>query len=70
MERKIGEVFEFVGRKLKVEKAKNGSCDGCYFLDRKCFESKTGECVDDFREDNTDVIFKDITDMESGEENQ
>lgn len=35
------------------------------FLDKKCFESKTGECVDDFREDNTDVIFKEITDEES-----
>ena len=79
MERKIGEIFEFAGRKLRVEKAKHGSCDGCYFLERKCLEKVDGcyflerkclekvhgECCDDYREDNTDVIFKDITDEES-----
>lgn len=63
MERKIGEVFEFEGRKLKVEKVKHGSCTGCYFLNENCFDSRevTGECVDEFRDDDTDVIFKDIT---------
>lgn len=65
MVRKIGEVFEFAGRKLRVEKAKHGSCDGCYFLERKCLEKVHGECCDDYREDNTDVIFKEITDEES-----
>ncbi|WP_287677121.1 hypothetical protein [Bacteroides sp.] len=65
MERKIGEIFEFAGLMLQVEEAKNGSCDGCYFSDKKCFEKRTGECVDDFRSDNTDVIFKDITDEET-----
>ena len=53
MVRKIGEVFEFAGR------------DGCYFLERKCLEKVHGECCDDYREDNTDVIFKEITDEES-----
>ena len=72
MERKIGEVFELAGRKLRVEKAKHGSCDGCSLLNGNCFDKReiTGECVDEFRDDETDVIFKDITDMESGEENQ
>ena len=49
MERKIGEIFEFAGRKLRVEKAKHGSCDGCYFLERKCLEKVHGECCDDYR---------------------
>lgn len=63
MVRKIGEVFELEGRKLKVEKAKPGSCDGCSLLNGNCFDKRevTGECVDEFRDDDTDVIFKDIT---------
>lgn len=72
MERRIGEIFEIEGRNLKVEKAQPGSCTGCYFLDKNCikYRDTTGECVDEFRDDDTDIIFKDITDMESGEENQ
>ena len=63
MERKIGEVFEFAGRRLRVERAKPNSCTGCSLLDRTCFDKRsvTGECVDEFREDHTDVIFKDVT---------
>ena len=63
MERKVGEVFEFEGRKLKVEKAKPNSCTGCGLLNENCFDKRaiTGECVDEFRDDETDVIFKDIT---------
>lgn len=63
MEWKIGEVFELAGRKLRVEKAKHGSCDGCSLLNGNCFDKRkvTGECVDEFRDDETDVIFKDIT---------
>lgn len=64
MERKIGEVFELEGRKLKVEKAERGSCTGCSLLNKNCFDKRkvSGECVDEFRDDETDVIFKDITD--------
>lgn len=67
MERCIGEVFELAGRKLEVEKAERGSCTGCDLLNENCFDQRevTGECIDDFREDNTDVIFKKITDEES-----
>ena len=66
MVRKIGEVFELEGRKFRVEKAQPGSCTGCSLLDRTCFDKRsvTGECVDEFREDNTDVIFKDVSDDE------
>lgn len=65
MVRKIGEVFEFAGRRLKVEKAQSGSCTGCFFLGKKCLERVHGECCDDFREDNTDVIFKEVTNEET-----
>lgn len=63
MERCIGEVFELAGRKLEVEKAQPGSCNGCSLLNETRFDKRevTGECVDEFRDDNTDVIFKDIT---------
>ena len=63
MVREIGEVFEFEGRKLRVEKAQPGSCTGCSLLNRTCLDKRsvTGECVDEFRDDETDVIFKDVT---------
>lgn len=70
MERKIGEVFELEGRKLKVEKTEYGECDGCYFFERECLQEIHGECCDGVREDNTDVIFKDITDIEYGTEDR
>lgn len=67
MVREIGEVFELEGKKLKVEKAQPGSCTGCSLLNQTCLDKRsvTGECVDDFREDNTDVIFKEITNEET-----
>lgn len=61
MERKIGEVFEFEGKKLKVEEVNSGSCEDCFFNDRKCLEWIAGECCGCYRTDETDVIFKDIT---------
>lgn len=72
MERKIGEVFEFEGKKLKVEKAKNGSCDGCAFQAKSCYYMNLPEevfgysyCLQDLREDGKSVIFKEVTDEES-----
>lgn len=67
MVREIGEVFELEGRKLKVEKAKPGSCDGCSLLNENCFDQRevTGECVDEFRDDETDVIFKKVINEET-----
>ncbi len=62
MERKIGEVFEFAGLKLKVQEVKDASCDECFFNDIKCLEMVHGECCSCYRTDDKDVIFKDITD--------
>ena len=67
MERKIGEIFVFEGRKLKVEKAKPRSCDGCSLVGQCCLEKRivTGECIEEFRDDETDVIFREVTDEET-----
>lgn len=63
MERKIGEVFKFEERWLKVkEEDINDRCKGCY-LTANCnkFRSFLGECEDEQRSDNKGVIFEDIT---------
>ena len=33
MERKIGETFDFFGKKLKCVESKNKHCSNCWFLD-------------------------------------
>ena len=64
MERKIGEVFEYRGKKLKVlEEPEHGSCKGCYFFEEDCgqIRSLVGQCEHKKRSDYNDVIFA-ITD--------
>ena len=65
MERKIGEVFEFEGKKYKVEKSYN-DCENCSF-DRGeyCYVNDlkiAGECSVYSRKDKLDVIFLKIVD--------
>ena len=63
MERKIGEVFELDGVKLRVEKGEMYSCVGCYFNDfASCQDSilVRGYCVDDNRRDQQNVIFTEV----------
>lgn len=57
---KIGEVFQCGLVKLKVEPARN-FCSHC-FLNNVCDDidhcrELVGECLEEFREDNTSVIF-------------
>ena len=62
MERKIGEVFEFEGKKIKVTIASNDECNGC-ILDGKCTimnKSILGRCGCDYREDGTSVKFVEV----------
>lgn len=62
MERKIGETFEYEGRKLKVMKGVDG-CSGCYFKAYSCRNNRIiGECIYCRRSDKIGVIFVDITD--------
>ena len=62
MERKIGETFEFEGKKIKVTIASNDECIGC-ILDGKCTimnKSILGRCGCDYREDGTSVKFVEV----------
>ena len=61
-ERKVGEIFEYEGRKLKVMEETDG-CTGCYFREYSCHNHKIiGECLYSKRSNNKGVIFIDITD--------
>lgn len=67
MERKIGETFEFEGRKLEV-RADNCGCDGCFF-DTKCLIENMklcGECEADGRDDGNGVIFVEVQEQPQG----
>lgn len=63
MERKIGEVFDFLGVKLRVAEAVTG-CKNCYFESpmgcKKNYDSTVGLCIDLFREDHKNIIFKKV----------
>ena len=68
VERKIGEVFDFNGIKLRVQDAGyKASCNGCYFCVSfycQCYElhhkQLIGECYRIYREDGKDVIFMEV----------
>lgn len=59
MERKVGEIFEYDNKKLKVVETEDFSCRGCYFLALryKCSEQL---CMRFIRKDKKDVIFQSI----------
>ena len=69
MERKVGEVFDFNGVKLRVEESlRQYSCYGCYFyntnsrhvchdLNNRC---RLSDCYGQFRSDGNDVIFVEV----------
>ena len=56
MNRKLGEVFEFIGYRLRVEESKKNDCEGCFFYEHNidCIHkySVTSKCIN--------VIFKEI----------
>lgn len=69
MERKIGETFEFEGKKIKVTIAINGECDGC-ILDGKCTRTNkaiVGKCGCEYREDMTSVKFVEVQEQQAEE---
>ena len=74
MERKVDEVFEFNGIKLKVKRTNNpAACDGCYFdkFNNECRKinviEETGLCYGGFRRDKNDVIFVEVEDSKDKE---
>ena len=62
MERKIGEVFEYQGKKLQVKANSNGGCEGCIFNVRctRGIKSVTGCCTSGYRDDKKNVIFVEV----------
>lgn len=59
MERKVGEIFKYDNKKLKVVETEDFSCRGCYFLSLryKCYKQL---CMCYNRKDKKDVIFQSI----------
>ena len=65
MERKIGETFEYEGKKLQVKESERVSCYGCFF-DEQCLPLRkevAGECEFENRADNKEVIFVEATEQ-------
>lgn len=72
MERKIGETFEFKGKKLQVKKSESVSCYGCFFAGQcgPLRKEVAGECQFEFRTDKNEVIFVEITEKQQTEQPQ
>lgn len=72
MERKIGETFEFKGKKLQVKKSESVSCYGCFFAGQcgPLRKEVAGECQFEFRTDKKEVIFVEITEEQQTEQPQ
>ena len=64
MERKIGEVFEYEGKRLVDKETNIGSCTDCFFKLIGCTpqaKGNTGACSSMTRTDNKSVIFVQVT---------
>ena len=73
MERKIGETFEYKGRKLKtIEKEGIDDCDGCVLFKEDCkmVHDFVGECEGKKRSDNKGVVFVIADEFEEQPEEQ
>ena len=69
MERKIGDTFEYQGKKLIVEENKSGGCGGCFF-NKFCpliVRQTAGECQAESRVDNKYVIFVEVKEQHETE---
>ena len=64
MERKVGEIFIYNGKTYQV--VKSDTCMECVFKERVCsiFKSRIGPCTTGTRSDKTDVVFKEVNNME------
>lgn len=64
MERKIGEIFTYNGKTYQV--VKSDMCIDCAFKENECsiIRSRIGLCTTSTRSDKTDVVFKEINNME------
>ena len=64
MERKIGEIFTYNGKTYQV--VKSDMCMDCAFRENECsiIRSRIGLCTTSTRSEKTDVVFKEIKNME------
>ena len=74
MERKIGQTFEYEGKKLQVKESERVSCYGCFF-DEQCMplckcKEVAGECESENRADNKEVVFVEATEQNQTEQPQ
>ena len=67
MERKVGEVFTYNGKTYQV--VKSDMCMDCAFRENECsiIRSRIDLCTTSKRSDKTDVIFKEINNMENNQ---
>ena len=72
IERKIGETFEFEGKKIEVKAASSDECDGCFFNTKCTLKSRklSGECDRDWRNDRKSVIFVEVQPQGQAEQPQ
>lgn len=72
MERKIGETFEFEGKKLRVKESEEGSCNFCFF-NEECKNRNlhvSGACDGAWRDDGKNVIFVEVQEQKQEEQPQ
>ena len=64
MERKIGKIFTYNGKMYQV--VKSDICENCAFRENDCsiLRSHIGLCVSSIRTDKTNIMFKEINNME------
>lgn len=63
VERKVGEIFEYEGHKLKVVEEVGTECHKCFLFSRDCKSSDIrGACWKNDRTDNKSVIFVEVKD--------
>ena len=71
-ERKVGEVFDFEGHKLKVVDEGTCKCNECLFYRRECslIRNVIGSCSEVHRTDKKSVIFVEVKDEQPHEEDE
>lgn len=60
MEREIGEIFNYKGKKIEVVIDNFLTCDNCYFSNDTCDNAQIGKCCYISRSDGKSVIFKEV----------
>ena len=70
MEREVGEIFDYKGKRLQVRKTNGGGCEDCFF-DQICSSDTfdiSGLCDEDVRDDGNSVYFKEMNEIMTREE--